>query len=63
MNYGLQLYSVRDAAEQNFADMLRQVAEMGYRMVEPAGFFGGLPLFWELYSGEDCAKLWNIKIG
>ncbi len=40
MNYGLQLYSVRDAAEQNFADMLRQVAEMGYRMVEPAGFFG-----------------------
>lgn len=40
MNYGLQLYSVRDAAEKDFAAMLRQVAEMGYRMVEPAGFFG-----------------------
>lgn len=40
MDYGLQLYSVRDAAEKDFAAMLRQVAEMGYRMVEPAGFFG-----------------------
>lgn len=39
MNYGLQLFSVRDAAGQNFEEMLRQVAEMGYAMVQPAGFF------------------------
>ena len=40
MKYGLQLYSVRDAAEIDYKDTLRRVAEMGYQMVEPAGFFG-----------------------
>lgn len=40
MKYGLQLYSVRDAAAENFEGMLAQVAEMGYELVEPAGFFG-----------------------
>lgn len=40
MKYGLQLFSIRDAAEKNFEDTLRQVAEMGYDMVETAGFFG-----------------------
>ena len=40
MNYGLQLYSVRDLAKVNYEQALRQVAEMGYAMVEPAGFFG-----------------------
>ena len=39
MTYGLQLYSVRDVAAQNFEDTLKQVAEMGYDMVETAGFF------------------------
>jgi sugar phosphate isomerase/epimerase len=34
MEYGLQLYSVRDAIEKNFEGALRQVAEMGYSMVE-----------------------------
>ena len=40
MNYGLQLFSVRDAAAENFEGMLKAVAEMGYTMVESAGFFG-----------------------
>lgn len=40
MKYGLQLYSVRDAASVNFEDTLRRVAEMGYNMVETAGFYG-----------------------
>ncbi len=40
MNYGLQLFSVRDAAEKDYEKTLKQVAEMGYSMVEPAGFFG-----------------------
>ncbi|MBE6546813.1 MAG: sugar phosphate isomerase/epimerase [Ruminococcaceae bacterium] len=39
MKYGLQLYSVRDVAAQNFEQTLKQVAEMGYSMVETAGFF------------------------
>lgn len=40
MKYGLQLYSIRDMAEKNFEGMLKTVAEMGYEMVESAGFFG-----------------------
>jgi len=40
MQYGLQLYSVRDAAEQNLENTLKQVAALGYQTVEFAGFFG-----------------------
>lgn len=40
MKYGLQLYSVRDVTKDNFEGALRAVAEMGYKMVETAGFFG-----------------------
>ena len=29
MKYGLQLYSVRDSAQENFEQMLESVAEMG----------------------------------
>ena len=49
MNYGLQLYSVRDAAKADFESTLRQVAEMGYTMVESAGFFG--------HSAEDVKAM------
>lgn len=38
----LQLYTVRDAVAQDILGVLRQVAAMGYRGVEFAGF-GGLP--------------------
>lgn len=34
----LQLYSVRDAAKEDFAGVLKRVAAMGYKGVEPAGF-------------------------
>lgn len=40
MNYGLQLYSARDAAGDNYEAMLRAVADMGYTLVESAGFYG-----------------------
>lgn len=40
MEYGIQLYSVRDLAKQNFEEALRTVASLGYRYVEFAGFFG-----------------------
>ena len=49
MKYGLQLYSVRDLAEVNYEAALRAVAEMGYDMVEPAGFFNN--------SAEDVAAM------
>lgn len=40
MEYGLQLYSVRDLAEKNWEEAVAQVAALGYAFVEPAGFFG-----------------------
>ncbi len=49
MKYGLQLYSVRDITEKDFEGALKQVAEMGYDMVEPAGFFG--------HSAEEVAAM------
>lgn len=40
MEYGIQLYSVRDLTEKNMEEALRQVSELGYTFVEFAGFFG-----------------------
>lgn len=40
MNYGLQMYSVRDITEKDLAGALKKVAEIGYKTVEFAGFFG-----------------------
>lgn len=37
---GLQLYSVRDEMEKDFAGTLKKVADMGYDGVEFAGLFG-----------------------
>lgn len=39
VEYGLQMYSVRDITKENLKDALRRVAEMGYTHVEFAGFF------------------------
>ena len=54
IEYGLQLYSVRDITKENLKDALRQVAEMGYTYVEFAGFFGN--------SAEDV-KAWLDEYG
>ena len=40
VEYGLQMYSLRDITGTDLKDALRQVAEMGYKYVEFAGFFG-----------------------
>ena len=40
MEYGIQMYSVRDLTKDNLDEALRQVAELGYKFVEFAGFFG-----------------------
>ncbi len=36
----LQLYTVREYAEKDFLRTLQQVAEAGYKGVEPAGYYG-----------------------
>ena len=37
--YGIQLYSVRDAMKENMRETLKKIAAMGYTSVEFAGFF------------------------
>lgn len=49
MEYGLQLFSVRDITKDDLDGALRQVAEMGYKNVEFAGFFG--------YSAEEVKAM------
>ena len=39
MKYGIQMYSLRDVTANDFEGALKAVAEMGYKMVETAGFF------------------------
>ena len=39
MEYGIQMYSVRDLASKDMDAALRQVSELGYKFVEFAGFF------------------------
>ncbi len=47
----VQLYSVRDALQQDFAGTIERVAAMGYAAVETAGFPGTTP--------QDAAALFN----
>ena len=52
--YGLQLFSVRDITDKDLEGALKAVAEMGYKYVEYAGFFG--------HSAEQV-KEWQDKYG
>ena len=40
MKYGLQMYSVRDTAQNDLLGALEQVSKLGYHYAEFAGFFG-----------------------
>lgn len=39
MEYGIQMFSVRDVSGESLREALRTVAELGYRFVEFAGFY------------------------
>ena len=39
----IQLYSLREQAQKNFIEVIKKVADIGYRGVEPAGLFGHPP--------------------
>ncbi len=57
MNYGLQLFSLRDITEESFEEALKLTATLGYEYIESAGFYG--------HSAEQV-KEWldkyNLKI-
>jgi len=40
MNYGIQMYSLRDLARKDMELALKEAAEMGYKEIEFAGFMG-----------------------
>jgi len=52
--YGIQLYSLRDVTKDDFEGALKAVSEMGYKMVESAGFFG---------HSAETVKGWLCKYG
>lgn len=54
VEYGLQMYSLRDITENDLKGALKKVADMGYKYVEFAGFFG--------YSAEEV-KAWLDEYG
>lgn len=54
MEYGLQLYSIRDITGNDLEGALKQVAELGYKFVEFAGFFG---------HSAETVKGWLDKYG
>lgn len=51
MEYGLQLYSVRDFTQKDLDSTLKKVARIGYKYVEFAGFFG--------HSAEEVKAMLN----
>ena len=40
VEYGLQMYSLRDITGTDLKGALKLVAQMGYKYIEFAGFFG-----------------------
>ena len=54
IEYGLQLFSVRDLTDKDLEGALKAVAEMGYKYVEYAGFFG---------HPAEQVKEWQDKYG
>lgn len=54
VEYGLQMYSLRDVTKDDLRGSLKQVADMGYKYVEFAGFFG--------HAAEDV-KVWLDEYG
>ena len=52
--YGIQLYSLRDTTKDDFYGTLKAVADMGYKMVESAGFYG---------NDAKTVKAWLDELG
>ena len=65
MKYGLQLYSVRDAAKESIDNMFASVAKIGYTMVESASFYGleaiELKKLLDKYGLELCSTHTSVR--
>ena len=53
---GVQLYSLRTLAEKDFPAVLKKVADIGYKLVEPAGF-------WDIKPSEFKKMLDDLGLG
>ena len=53
---GVQLYSLRDLAQKDFVAVLKKVADIGYKLVEPAGF-------WNLRPSEFKKIITDLGLG
>ena len=51
MQYGIQLYSIRDDMQKDMKGSLQKIAALGYKMVEFAGFFD--------HSAQEVAAMLN----
>ena len=63
MRYGLQLFSVRDVAEQNFEEALRVASALGFVSVEPAGFYGSSPEQVFSWLQKYNLEVWSTHTG
>lgn len=59
MKYGIQLYSIRDIAAENFDEAVKKVADIGYKMIEFAGFFGRTAEEVNKLLADNNVELWG----
>ena len=63
MKYGIQLYSIRDMAKTDLAKAVKTVADIGYKMVEFAGFYGNTSDEVNKMLNDNCIELWGTHTG
>ncbi|MBR4072543.1 MAG: sugar phosphate isomerase/epimerase [Clostridia bacterium] len=63
MEYGLQLYSIRDVGGKSFEESLKVAAELGYDAVETAGFGGCSAQEVKELLDKYGLKLWSTHSG
>lgn len=59
MKYGIQLYSIRDMAKIDFEKAVKTVAEIGYDMIEFAGFYGRSADDVNTLLADNGVELWG----
>lgn len=63
MKYGIQLYSIRDMANQDLSKAVKAVADIGYNMIEFAGFFENSADEVNKMLKENNVELWGTHTG